>query len=79
MSLYLKDTDGKPSLTATLLVSGFTVCTLKLLVSGLEIGSIKLGVFGGGDYAAAVGALGALYWARRNVSNANSGSNDANS
>jgi hypothetical protein len=60
--------DKTPSVTLTLLVVGFSVCAAKLLTSGLELGTLKLGVFGGGDFAASVGALGALYWARRNVS-----------
>lgn len=74
---YLKDTDGKPSLTATLLVAGFAVCTLKLLLSGLEVGAIKLGVFTGGDYSLALAALSGLYWARRNAGNASGGKTDA--
>jgi hypothetical protein len=77
MSFYIKDTDGKPSLTATLLITGFIVCTIKLLFSGLELSSLKLASFSGGDYAASIGALGALYWARRNVTNDNSGKPDA--
>jgi hypothetical protein len=74
---YLKDTDGKPSLTATLFVIGFAICTLKLLFSGLEIGEIKLGAFGGGDYAASIAALGGIYWARRNVTSGSNGKTDA--
>lgn len=76
--MFLKDPKtNEPSVTLTLLVTGFIVCTLKLLFSGMEIGNIKLSVFGGGDYAAAVGALGALYWARRTTSNGSDGKNDA--
>ena len=66
--MWLKDPKtNEVSVTLTLLVIGFIVCTGKLLLSGLEFGSIKLGAFGGGDFAGAVGALGALYWARRNT------------
>lgn len=79
MQIWINDPkDGKPSVTLTLLISGFALCAMKLLGSGLEVGSIKLAVFGGGDFAAAVGALGALYAARRHPSmNAKSGDDDA--
>ena len=67
INMYLKDPkSGEPSVTLTLLVTGFIICTLKMLTSGIEIGTIKLAQFGGGDFAAAVGALAAVYWARRN-------------
>lgn len=63
--------DGKYSLTAVAFAVGFVICNLKLLLSGLEVGTIKLGVFSGGDYAAAIAALGAVYVLRRNVSISN--------
>lgn len=53
------------SVTLTAFITGFMVATLKLLISGAEIGSVKLGVFSGGEFAAAVGALGAIYVMRR--------------
>jgi hypothetical protein len=59
--------DGQKSVTLSAFTIGFIIACLKLLLSGLEIGSIKLAVFSGGDYAAVVGALGAIYWARRNI------------
>lgn len=66
MNIWLTDPKTKdPSVTLTLLVTGFGVCMAKLLLSGLAIGSLQLAAFGGGDFAAAVGALGALYAARR--------------
>lgn len=75
---YLKDSDGKPSLTATAFALGFVVCTLKLILSDVEVfGLLRLGQFSGSDYAMAIGALGALYWARRNAGNSSNGKNDA--
>lgn len=55
--------------TRKLFIIGFVVCTLKLLTSGCSFGSVKLGEFGGGDFAAAVGALGAIYAARKHSDN----------
>jgi len=68
--------------TLTLLVIGFIACLGKLLLSGLELGSFHVNAFGGGDFAAAVGALGALYAARRHPAmngSANDGAGDAKS
>ncbi len=68
MNLYLKDPKtGEPSVTLTAFVAGMAVAVLKLLASGITIGSITLSQFSGTDFAAVVGALGALYWARRNT------------
>lgn len=64
--MYLKDPkSGEPSVTLTAFVVGMAVSILKLLVSGITVGSITLSQFSGTDFAAVVGALGALYWARR--------------
>jgi hypothetical protein len=67
--MYLKDPKtGEQSVTLTAFVVGFGVATLKLLLSGLEITStVKLAQFSGSDFAAVVGAVGAVYWARRNA------------
>jgi hypothetical protein len=76
--MWIRDPrNNQPSVTLTLLVIGFIVCTVKLLLGGLEVGAIKLAPFGGGDFAAATGALGALYWARRNAGNDKDGNDDA--
>ncbi len=65
---FIKDPEtGKQSVTLTVFVVGFIVCLAKLALSGLEVGSVTLQPFTGGDFAAAVGALGAVYWARRNM------------
>lgn len=66
--MYMKDPKtGEPSVTITLLVVGFAICLLKLLTSGMVIGTIQLGTFSGSDFATAVGALGALYAARKHT------------
>lgn len=60
--IYLKDpNNGSPSPALTVLVMSLGVALLKLLISGIEIGNLKLGVFSGADFAAVVGAAGALY------------------
>lgn len=64
--LYLNDPGTKqPSVSLTMFVLGFVVATLKLLTSGLVIHGFNLGVFTGVDFAAAVGAVGAVYAARK--------------
>ena len=65
----IKDSDGKRSITMTAFVLGFIVVNLKLLFSGMSIAGIELASFSGGEYAAAIGALGAVYVLRRNVTN----------
>lgn len=62
-----KDSKGKPSLTATAFIVGFAVVNLKLIFSGVEFNSFKVALFSGGEYAAAVGALGAVYVLRRST------------
>lgn len=63
----LKDSSGNKSLTATVFVLGFLVVNLKLVFSGMTLMGVTLANFGGGDYAAAVGALGAIYVMRRST------------
>ena len=66
MQFYSKDPrTGQPSVTLTAFWIGFIIASVKLLLSGIAIGPITLSPFGGGDYAAAVGALGAIYVMRR--------------
>ena len=62
-----KDSEGKPSLTATSFVLGFVVVNLKLILSGVEFGDFKIALFSGGEYAAAIGSLGAVYVLRRST------------
>ena len=63
----IKDSNGKPSLTATAFIIGFAVVNLKLIFSGFELEGFKMTLFTGGEYAAAVGALGAVYVLRRST------------
>lgn len=59
---YLPDPNtGKPSPTTTAFVVGFAVAVSKLLFSGMVIGAFTLSPFTGVDFAASVGALGAIY------------------
>lgn len=68
MQPYLQDPKtGDKSVTLTAFVVGFLVTTGKLLLSGITIGAITLSQFGGGDYAACMGALGAVYVMRRSM------------
>lgn len=69
MKYLIKDSTGKPSVTHTAFIIGFITATAKLLLSGVEIGGLTLEPFSGGDYAAAVSALGAIYVLRRNMGN----------
>ena len=64
-----KDSKGKPSLTATAFIVGFVIVNLKLIFSGVEFENFKIALFSGGEYAAAVGALGAVYVLRRSTDN----------
>lgn len=68
LTMWIKDPKtGELSVTITAFVTGFVVATLKLLVSGVTIGTVTLSQFGGGDFAAVVGALGAIYAARKHT------------
>jgi hypothetical protein len=62
--MYLKDPkSGLPSPALTAFALGFVVAVAKLLVSGLQVDGFTLSPFTGTDFAAVVGALGAVYWA----------------
>lgn len=64
--MWIKDPKtGEVSVTLTFFVGGFVVALLKLLLSGITIHHFTLSPFTGGDFAAVVGALGAIYTARR--------------
>lgn len=63
--LLVKNSDGKPSTTTTAFVLGFVVVNLKLIISGMTVAGFTMSAFSGGEYAAAIGALGAIYVMRR--------------
>ena len=65
--LLLTDTSGKKSTTLTAFVLGFFAVNAKLLLSGVTIAGYTMTPFTGGEYAAALGALGAIYVLRRST------------
>lgn len=65
----IKNSDGKKSVTMTAFVLGFVIVNLKLIFSGMTIGGLNLAPFTGGEYAAAMSALGAIYVLRRHTDN----------
>jgi len=70
-NFLIKDSDGKPSVTMTAFVTGFIVVNAKLLLSGVTIAGYTMTAFTGGEYAAAIGALGAVYVMRRSTQKKN--------
>lgn len=68
MNFWLKDPkDGQASVTLTVFMLGFCIAAFKLLASGVSIHGVTLGQFSGSDFAVAVGAVGGIYFARRNI------------
>lgn len=66
--MFIKDPKtGEQSVTLTAFVAGFAVATLKLLVSGLTVAGVSVAAFSGGDFAAVVGSLGAIYAMRKHT------------
>lgn len=64
--MYLKDPKtGKKSVTLTMMFSGFVVTMLKLLFAGAKYAEFSMGDFSGSDFATVMGALGAIYTARK--------------
>jgi hypothetical protein len=56
---------GEKSVTLTMFVIGMIVATLKLALSGITVNKVVFLAFSGTDFAAVVGALGAIYAARK--------------
>lgn len=65
--ILLKNKQGDPSYTTTAFVIGVIIVNLKLILSGITVGSITLAAFGGGEYAAAMAALGGVYVLNKSV------------
>lgn len=63
----IKDSKGDPSVTMTTFVLGSIVVNLKLILSGMEIVGYKMAPFTGGEYSAAIAALGGVYVLRRST------------
>jgi hypothetical protein len=62
---FIKDSEGKQSLTATILFVGAMVSFAKLLLSGMVIKGITFGEFSGADFSLVMGSLGGIYTIRR--------------
>ncbi len=66
MGFWIKDPKtGKKSATLTIFMCGFIVALFKLFVSGMTLGGFSFEVFSGADFAAVVGAAGAIYGFRK--------------
>lgn len=64
--MWLKDPKtGRKSVTLTLLVATFVVAIIKLMFSSMGIASIEFETFSGTDFAATLGAMGAIYGFRK--------------
>lgn len=66
--MWLKDGEGKDSVTTTILIGVVGVALFKLVVAGMTFGSFKMGDFSGSDFSLVFGAAAALYFGRRNIS-----------
>lgn len=66
-SFLLTDTNGRKSSTVTVFIIGAIVVNLKLILSGMTVMGVTLAPFTGGEYSAAMGALGAIYVLRRST------------
>lgn len=66
--MWIKDPKtGQQSVTLSILMSTFAVCLLKLIVAGVEYKGFSMSPFSGADFAAAVGAAGAIYGFRKHT------------
>lgn len=63
--MFIRDTSGNKSLTATIAVIGFTVVMLKVLLNGGSIGSLSFGTIDSMSIAAILGPTLGTYMARR--------------
>lgn len=63
--MFITDTSGNKSLTATMAVIGFGVVMLKVLLSGASVGSLSFGTIDSLSIAAILGPILGTYTARR--------------
>lgn len=63
--MFIRDTSGNKSLTATVAVIGFAVVMLKVLLNGASIGSLSFGTIDSLSIAAILGPTLGTYTARR--------------
>jgi len=64
-SLFIKDSKGEKSITATAFMVSIIVCNIKLLLSGLTLFGFSFALFTGAQYALALAAAGGIYSLRR--------------
>jgi len=77
IKIYLRDPkNGKDSVTLTAFIVGFIVCLAKLALAGMTIYGTEFAPFSGVDFAAAVGALGAIYGYRKMTDKADAAANN---
>lgn len=66
MKIWLKNTDGKPSASFTMMIVGFFAVTLWFSVSIVEkVGPVPIRPFSGSEASLYLGPLIALYFGRR--------------
>lgn len=63
--MFIKDTSGNKSLTATIAIIGFSVVMVKVLLSGGSVGSVSFGTIDSLSIAAILGPILGTYTARR--------------
>ena len=63
--MFIRDSSGNRSLTATLAIVGFGVVMLKVLLSGGSVGSVSFGTIDSLSIAAILGPTLGTYTARR--------------
>lgn len=63
--MFITDTNGNKSLTATVAMIGFIVVMIKVLLSGASIGAISFGSIDSLSIAAILGPVLGTYTARR--------------
>ena len=63
--MFITDTSGNKSLTATMAIIGFAVVMIKVLMNGAAVGSISFGTIDSLSIAAILGPILGTYTARR--------------
>lgn len=63
---FIKDSNGRASITTTAFFLGFIIVNAKLLLSNSFIFGLQFSEFTGSEYAMAIGALGGVYLLRKN-------------
>lgn len=61
---WLKDARGRRSVTLSFVAPALAVTILKFALEGLTLLGVPVPSFSGTDFAAAFGAIGAVWWGR---------------